>query len=253
MRNKITDLHCHILPGIDDGAQNPDASGALLLSEQQQGISQIMFTPHFYAHDMSVEQYCRNRAHAYARMEETCTRLGIKTSLGAEVRMDEELFDISFEELRLGNTRYLLLEWPFLSGTFPLWGEEIVALLLRQGIIPIFAHIDRYDYFLGNQERLRYFLERGCLFQVNADSCISRRRSPVVFELIRAGLVHIVCSDAHSPEKRPCHMGAALKAVESRLGVSTVEFLLANADDIFNDREVDGFKKPVRKKIFGIF
>ena len=163
------------------------------------------------------------------------------------------MFDISFEELRLGNTRYLLLEWPFLSGTFPLWGEEIVALLLRQGIIPIFAHIDRYDYFLGNQERLRYFLERGCLFQVNADSCISRRRSPVVFELIKAGLVHIVCSDAHSPEKRPCHMGAALKAVESRLGAGTVEFLLANADDIFNDREVDGLKKPMRKKIFGIF
>ena len=52
----MTDIHCHILPGIDDGAQNPDMSGALLLSEQQQGIRQILFTPHFYARDMKEEK-----------------------------------------------------------------------------------------------------------------------------------------------------------------------------------------------------
>ena len=141
----ITDIHCHILPGIDDGAQNPDISGALLLSEQQQGIRQILFTPHFYAHDMKVEEYCRNRAAAFACMKDTCFRLGLETALGAEVRMDEELFDIDFTDLRMGDSRYLLLEWPFLSGTFPLWGEEIVDILLRQGITPVFAHIDRYD------------------------------------------------------------------------------------------------------------
>ena len=110
MKNKLTDLHCYILPGIDDGAQNPDISGALLLSEQQQGIRQIMFTPHFYAHDLKVEDYCRHRNAAYESMKETIGRLGLVTALGAEVRMDEELFDIDFSDLRMGDSRYLLLE-----------------------------------------------------------------------------------------------------------------------------------------------
>ena len=253
MKNKLTDLHCYILPGIDDGAQNPDISGALLLSEQQQGIRQIMFTPHFYAHDLKVEDYCRHRNAAYESMKETIGRLGLVTALGAEVRMDEELFDIDFSDLRMGDSRYLLLEEPFLSGTFPLWGEEIVDILLRQGLSPIFAHIDRYDYFFGDEERLYHFLEKGCLFQVNADSCISRRRSPRVYELMRAGLVHMIGSDAHNPEKRPCNLKSAMEGIEKKLGSNTAEFLMENADAIFHDREVDGFKKPKRKKILGIF
>ena len=55
----LTDIHCHILPGIDDGAKDADASGALLLSEKQQGISQIIFTPHYYADEISVEGYIK--------------------------------------------------------------------------------------------------------------------------------------------------------------------------------------------------
>ena len=55
----LTDIHCHILPGIDDGAKDADMAGALLLSEQQQGVGQIMFTPHFYADEISVEGYIR--------------------------------------------------------------------------------------------------------------------------------------------------------------------------------------------------
>ena len=249
----MTDIHCHILPGIDDGAQNPDMSGALLLSEQQQGIRQILFTPHFYACDMKVEEFCRHRAAAFARMEETIDRLDLETALGAEVRMDEELFDIDFTNLRMGDSRYLLLEWPFLSGTFPLWGEGIVDSLLRQGLIPVFAHIDRYDYFFGDKERLYHFLEKGCLFQVNADSCISRRRSPRAYELMREGLVHMIGSDAHNPEKRPCHLKSAMEGIEKKLGSNTAEFLMENADAIFHDREIDGLKKPKRKKLFGIF
>lgn len=254
MNNSIlTDLHCHILPGIDDGAQTADISGALLLSEHQQGVSQIMFTPHFYAHDMDIDNYFMARQGAYEKIKDTCRRLNLQTALGAEVRMDEELFNLDFDRLRMGNTRYLLLEWPFLSGTFPLWGEEIVNRILRQGIVPIFAHIDRYDFFFRDEERLQYFLEKGCLFQINTDSCISRRRSPRVFELMKYGLVHIICSDAHNMDKRPCHMQVALEEIGKKMGTNMIDFLMENANDVFHNKEIDGSKKPKRKKIFGIF
>lgn len=62
----------------------------------------------------------------------------------------------------------------------------------------------------------------------------------------------VIC-DAHNPEKRPCHLKSAMEGIEKKLGSNTVEFLMENADAIFRDREIDGLKKPKRKKLFGIF
>ena len=249
----LTDIHCHILPGIDDGAKDADASGALLLSEKQQGISQIIFTPHYYADEISVEGYIKRRQEALDRMQNSLGRMGLKTALGAEVRMQEELVGMDMRPLRMGDTSYLLLEFPFLSGTYPLWGEMIVEQLLDQGIRPLFAHIDRYEYFMNDREKLDHFREMGCIFQVNADSVVSKRRSPAVFELMKAGYVHVLGSDAHSPEKRPVHLKNALNRVEGKLGSGMASFLMENADAVFRGEAVDPFRKPARKKFFGIF
>lgn len=249
----LTDIHCHILPGIDDGAKDADMSGALLLSESQQGVSQILFTPHFYADEISVEGFISRRKEALERMQESIGRLGLRTALGAEVRMQEELIGMDLSPLRMGDTPYLLLEFPFLAGTYPLWSELIVGQLLDRGIRPVFAHIDRYEYFMNDTEKLDHFLDMGCIFQVNADSVISRRRAPAVYELMKAGYVHVLGSDAHSPEKRPANLNSAVDRVESRLGSGMAAFLTENADAIFRGEKVDPFRKPPRKKFFGIF
>jgi len=249
----LTDIHCHILPGIDDGAKDTDMSGALLLSEKQQGVSQILFTPHYYANEISVEGFINRREDAFRKLQEPLERLGLKTALGAEVRMQEELIGMDLRALRMGDTPYLLLEFPFLSGTYPLWGEMIVEQLLDQGIRPLFAHIDRYEYFMNDTEKLDHFREMGCIFQVNADSVISRRRSSAVFELMKEGYVHALGSDAHSPDKRPVHLKSALEKVETKLGSGMASFLSENADAVFRGEKVDPFRKPPRKKILGIF
>lgn len=249
----LTDLHCHILPGIDDGAKDPDMSGALLLSELQQGVGKILFTPHYYADEISVEGYIKRREAALLSMKETIDRLGLKVSLGAEVRMQEEIIGMDLRPFRMGDTPYLLLEFPFLSGTYPLWSDLIVKQLLDQGIRPVFAHIDRYDYFLNDTEKLDHFLDMGCIFQVNADSVISRRRSGRVMELMKDGYVHVIASDAHSPEKRPVHLKSAISRVEGKLGRGMTGFLLENADAVFRGEIVDPFRRPPRRKLFGIF
>ena len=93
----------------------------------------------------------------------------------------------------------------------------------------------------------------GCIFQVNADSVISRRRSPAVFELMKGGYVHVLGSDAHSPEKRPVHLKSALERVEAKLGSGMAAFLSENADAVFRGEKVDPLRKPPRKKILGLF
>ena len=249
----LTDIHCHILPGIDDGAKDADMSGALLLSEKQQGVSQILFTPHYYADEISVEGFAAKRGEALERMREAIERLGLKTALGAEVRMQEEIIGMDLRPFRMGDTPYLLLEFPFLSRTYPLWSDLIVKQLLDQGIRPLFAHIDRYDYFLNDTEKLDHFLDMGCIFQVNADSVISRRRSGRVMELMKDGYVHVIASDAHSPEKRPVHLKSAISRVEGKFGRGMTGFLLENADAVFRGENVDPFRRPPRRKLFGIF
>ena len=70
---------------------------------------------------------------------------------------------------------------------------------------------------------------------------------------MKTGLIHIVCSDAHNRDRRPCHMKSAMTAIGKTLGENTVEFLMENANNIYEGIEVDGFRKPKRKKLFGVF
>ena len=93
----------------------------------------------------------------------------------------------------------------------------------------------------------------GCIFQVNADSVISRRRSGRVMELMKDGYVHVIASDAHSPEKRPVHLKSAISRVEGKFGRGMTGFLLENADAVFRGENVDPFRRPPRRKLFGIF
>ena len=249
----ITDLHNHILPGIDDGARNPDLSRALLQSEKEQGTEQILFTPHFYANHMDFEEFFRNRDASFASMKGVIRDMGFKTKLGAEVRLQEKLFELDLPRLRMGNTHYLLLEWPF-DGSYPVWVDEIVDRLLRRGIRPLFAHIERYDFFFRNEENLRHFMDKGCVFHINADTVSYKRTSGQAIHLLKDGFVHMICSDAHDPGRRPVRLDQAYDFIEEKVGPEAVWMLRENADTLFNDGEVHTHRRPpVRRRLFGLF
>ena len=234
---KLTDLHCHILPGIDDGAQNAEASEALLNGERRDGVSQILFTPHFYADFMKSNSFLRRRQGAFDAIAPLCEERRIRTALGAEVRICEPLLDVDLSQLRLGDTHYLLLEWPF-DGTYPLYGEDIVRNLLQAGIRPIFAHIDRYDFFFYDEDNLQYFMDNGCLFQMNAEAFLYRGTRRRAVELARMGWAHVLSTDAHNMEDRPPCLAQALETLAAHTNYDLTDQLLQNADDIFHDREV---------------
>ena len=187
------------------------------------------------------------------KMGPVIQKLKLKTSLGAEVRMQEELFDLDLSKMRLGDTHYLLLEWPFQMETYPMWGEDLVDLLLRQGIRPLFAHIDRYRYFLNDPDKLDHFMRKGCLFQINADSLLGRYRSSKVLSLIEKGYVHVIASDAHHPERRPVNLIAAMDCAAAKLGGHTADYLLRNADAIYRGLEIYPMEKSRKRHFFDLF
>ncbi|MBR3367623.1 MAG: capsular biosynthesis protein [Lachnospiraceae bacterium] len=248
----ISDLHCHILPGIDDGAKDAAVSEAILDAEARDGVTQILFTPHFYADHIEQDRFLRRRGRAFEKVSQLCEERGIATALGAEVRIKEQLLGMDLSPLRMGDTEYLLLEWPFYGG-YPLYGEEIVRNLLKAGIRPVFAHIERYEHLFLDEDRLRYFMDKGCIFQVNTATVLDPRTQKRLFELANKGFVHILCTDAHNMDSRPPKMGEALALLEKKTSREIAARILQNGDDLFHGRTVHVHDMPKKKKLFGLF
>lgn len=243
---RISDLHCHILPGIDDGAEDEEESRMLLAAQMRDGVKQIVFTPHFYADQMPLETFLEKRAQAKEKIEQEYQYLHIEGKLGAEVHLLPQLNELDCEKLCIENTRYLLVEWPMV--TYPLWGEEVIDTLLEKGICPIFAHIERYEYFWRNPERLKKYLLKGCLCQVNGTTLLQKELQKRTLEWIREGYVHFICSDAHSVRKRPPQLRKALDVIDEKIGEREMEHLLKNADAVFHGEELPKVQDREEKK-----
>lgn len=208
----FADIHTHILPGIDDGAKTAEESLGLILEEKKQGITDIVLTPHFHLSDTGVDEFLARRNTSFDLLREkiigTDAENGIRLHLGAEVRYDPNLIYTDIYKLCIGSTSYLLLE---LTGSYPFNFEQTVYWLLAQGVTPILAHIERYDYLYSNPTLLDELLNDGVIFQCNATSLLSRHYSGTVKKLVKKGYVQVIASDAHNLSVRPPMMEQALK------------------------------------------
>lgn len=229
-----TDLHCHILPGIDDGAKNTETTRQLLAMQQKQGVRQIAFTPHFNADKQSVEEFCKQRAVAARQIVYIAQELKFKfrAKLGAEIYYSPQLADLPLEHLCLQGTRYLLIELPLLYQ--PQWLEDVLFGVQVKGYIPLIAHIERYPYLLEDPTRIYEMVEAGAVVQVNATSLLRDiKLTKQVCNFIKWGLVHVVASDAHSVKRRPPRIDEAVAVLQHRMGAQTADALLKNAAAVF--------------------
>lgn len=233
----ITDLHCHILPGIDDGAKDMEASRELLEEQKKQGVKQIAFTPHFWPWQKTVRQFCKDRYDAAVQLAPLLDELGISWGAGAEVRMTPDLLKLDMSKLNYVGTEYFLLEWPFTQ--FPLYGREVVDRIQELGYIPVFAHIERYDYFWSSPGQLDEYIEEGIICQINPNILIHNSTRKHALKMIKDGYVHILSSDAHSMENRPPQLKQAYEIVEKSLGRKASARLKENADRIFHGQKID--------------
>ena len=236
-KNKsITDLHCHILPGIDDGAADLEAAIALLKEQKNQGVNKIVFTPHFWSFQKTLRQFLKDRYDAAAALEPYLKELDIEWGAGAEVRMTPELMKMDLKPLNFVGTPYFLLEWPFTQ--FPLYGREVVDQIEDLDYIPVFAHIERYDYFWSNPKELDDYIDEGVVCQINPGILLDSATRKNALRMIKNGYVHVLSSDAHSMEKRPPRLKLAYQIVEKNLGRKYADQLKDNADRIFNGEEI---------------
>ena len=201
----MIDLHCHILPGVDDGAKDISEAKSMLAMQQASGVESLCLTPHFYPEDKSIETFLTERESAWADL---CAVLAPQEKkqirLGAEVRYCEQLLSLDLRSLTLGQSDYLLLELP--GCRYPAYAVQIIEELLDKGITPVLAHVERYAYFREEPELLKRLTDLGALAQVSAQALFDKRDRNFSVACLQHGLAQIVASDAHNETTRKPNM-----------------------------------------------
>ena len=198
------DMHSHLLPGLDDGAETVEHSLELLRELRALGYRKLIMTPHlmgdFYK---NTPEGIRGALHHLRRVAAEAGITDVQLECAAEYYLDEWFgprLDRGDEMLTFGgDKRYLLFETSYINEPFNL--AETVFRLQSMGYQPVLAHPERYTYFYGRFDDLVKVRENGTLLQLNLNSLAgyySSGAKKVAEKLIDAGLVDMVGTDAHN-------------------------------------------------------
>ena len=199
----MKDIHCHILPGVDDGARDIEMSVKMLHRALDAGVTSIVCTPHARDPYFNYQAMCS----AYGELVPHANRLGIQMSMGFEVAYSK-LLELGLEEwatrLTFENGADLLLEFDSESGSemFSEYERTIYALQ-GMGIRVIIAHPERYRAIQNDIDLAVRFVRMGCDLQVSADYLadgLFGRRRRTAKEILSRHLCRYISSDAHRPE-----------------------------------------------------
>ncbi len=200
------DLHCHLLWGLDDGADNLEETLSLCESAAQNGIRVIAATPH-YANYAKTDDflYARNRRIAQLNTLLKTRGLPVHVCGGAEVFLHNGIFEANdLSPLTLNRSRYLLCEYA-LQPFDPSIALPLAEEVFDRGLVPIIAHPERYATFHQHPSLIADLADMGALFQVTADSVAGRLGKKVqrlAVELLTDGTADLLATDAHHPEIR---------------------------------------------------
>lgn len=221
---RLVDLHCHILPALDDGAADLEDAVAMARQAEADGIGVICATPHIrHDHDVLIHELPERVADLNAELSHRGVRVGIVP--GGEVA-ETAVAGLTADELRGvslgGSGRWILLE----PGPGPL-GESLRRAVLHLeglGLRSVIAHPERHPGE-GLVQRIAGLVEEGALIQVTAALFAGGDAAPFMFDLARRGLVHLLGSDAHSARH-----GRPARIAEGFAHLDAVELMRAHVD-----------------------
>lgn len=233
----MIDIHCHILPGLDDGAESMDMACAMAEAAIADGITHVIATPHANQGYAFVPELAR------ARRDELQARFEGRLTLATGCD-----FHLSFENLQairldparftLHQKNYLLVE--FADYAIPPSLDQALHELQLAGIHPIITHPERNPLIRAQPERLFQWLRQGCYAQVTAQSLLGRFGKSAQMkaeEWLDAGVVHFLASDAHNLTSRPLQLKEAFDLVAGTRGEEVARALLEeNPRAVFEGR-----------------
>jgi protein-tyrosine phosphatase len=254
----MIDIHCHILPGIDDGAQNLTESLEMAKVAVSEGIKTIIATPHH-----KNNRYENPKDSIMKRVIELNEALEIEDIPlnilpGQEVRIYGEIVeDLGLGEiLTMSESQYLFIELP--TGHVPRYTETLLYDLQLKGITPIIVHPERNRELIERPDLLYNFVNKGTLTQITASSLcgyFGKNIKKFTFQLIEANLAHFVASDAHNTHNRTFKVVEAIDVIESNYGHDLVDLFNENAQLLIENKSIyrNAPEQIKKKKFLGIF
>ena len=243
--NQFVDIHCHILPGVDDGSQTPEETKAMLQKAWDEGIQIMVATPHYHKQRGKNDIELIKKQLLLTRKLAKEVNPKMQICLGMEIYYGEDVPEL-LKEGRVGSirkSRYILVE--FSPGDEFQYILNAVRKLQMSGHTVIIAHIERYNCLRKDISNVEYLREMGAYLQVNTGSITgSYGRSVKKFlrEVLKAHLVQLVGTDAHGSERRTPKMQEAYKEVVKRCGEEYADQIFGqNAKKVLRNEEIDEY------------
>jgi protein-tyrosine phosphatase len=233
----VIDIHCHILPEVDDGPKSWEVSETMCRMAAQDGIEHIVATPH------SNDRYFYDREYLSTVLETLVERIGPmpKLSLGCDFHLS---YDNMQNALRhpdrycIGATRYLLVEFSNFSISAQV--DDWFTQIHDRGITPIITHPERNPILQQNPQRVLKWIELGCAVQVTASTFTgfwTVRARQIADFLMKENAVHFLATDAHETQRRVPILSNARKVVAKEFGEERATLLVeSNPAAVVNDR-----------------
>jgi len=249
----MIDIHTHILPALDDGAQDWRDAVDLARAAAAEGIETIVATPH-HANGVYMND-ARIVSEAVEEMNRRLVAEGIALNVraGQEVRVHDDLLEAwsRDELLSLAGSRYLLIELP--TSSIPRGTIDLLHELKIMNLSPIIAHPERNAEIAAHPERLAELVAAGAYGQVTTHSLLGgfgKRIEQGAWNLCRQGLIHVVSSDAHHVTKRGFLLQESYRRVNTTLGESFELFFRKNAESVLYNREILSIPPIARNESF---
>ena len=231
----LFDMHCHIVPLVDDGAQSVKEAFTMLQMEYDQGVRKIIVTPHFRKEMFETSPETIKRHFLVLRRLTEKIGPDLKVFLGCEFHANVEMLDYlrADKVYSMAGSRYVLTE--FSADTEEKYISDRLYELLSSGYRPIVAHIERYRC-MHDLDFVEHLANKGALMQVNADSVLGKNghaAKKYCGKLLEEELISYIGSDCHGSKRRVTRIGDAYAYVSKKMGRQ-----MADAIFIDNPQEI---------------
>ncbi len=211
----MIDLHCHFLPGIDDGAETLEQALALARLAVEDGIQVSVMTPHIHSGWYDNDRESIERARVSFQQALTAEGIPLLVRTGGEVRLGGEVMDLLEQDMipfygTWDGYRVMLLEFP--HSHIPVGADRLVRWLIERRVRPLIAHPERNKDLIKSPEKIRPFMDMGCFLQVTAGSVFGQfgpGSAAAAAYYLEQDWVFALATDAHDTRHRVPNLSRA--------------------------------------------
>ncbi|NMB27005.1 MAG: capsular biosynthesis protein [Tissierellia bacterium] len=258
----MIDIHNHILPSVDDGAEDIDESIKMAKFYLKSGISRIIATPHYIEGAWNSTKVENQKALEKLKISLDENKLDLEIYLGNEIYITMDILNYIEKGIvsTLNDSRYILIEFPMLD--IPLYTENIIYKLLLKGYIPIIAHPERCSRIIENPNILYNFLMKGALAQLNLSSLVGGygvKIKTTAEILLKYRMIHFVSTDIHSKDDNFAEIESSLNILKNIVDGETFNNITyLNPSKVIEDIGIENYnpikyQKRTKPSIFSLF